>query len=166
MRGRAGIHEPITTAPICAGVGVGVEGVQQSGVDLRRRGHAIVAWRPAVLRCGVEGLVRRWSRTQDAGVRSPGYRHGVGVDDSSPGILSHSPGRRGHVLLLGTSAWATVTAATAATLAASVAAASTGIAAGGRRSGRAWGVGVAAVGEDAVTTRPKSGGRRLRRVDG
>ena len=96
MRGRAGIHEPITTAPICAGVGVGVEGMQQRRVDLRRRGHAVVAWRPDVLRRGEEGLVSRWSWTQDTGVRSPGHWHGVGVDDSSPGVLAHGPGRRGH----------------------------------------------------------------------
>jgi hypothetical protein len=94
-------------------------------------------------------------------VRGPGHRHGVGVNDSSPGIVARGPGRRRRGLLgrrrVGGSAVAL--AAVAATTASMLAAA---VAARGRRSGRAWGA--PAVGEDALSGGPKDGGRRLGRV--
>jgi hypothetical protein len=104
MRRGAGVHEPITTAAIGASVGGGVEGLQQRGVDLRRRWCAVVggrgvAWSSVVLRCRIERLMGGWSRPQDAREGCPRHRHGVGVDDAGPRIVSCGPGWRGRKLL-------------------------------------------------------------------
>jgi hypothetical protein len=124
------------------------------------------------------------------GVRGPRHRHGVGVDNSGPGMLSRGPGRRRHGLLgrrRVVDALAVVAATTASTLAAAVPT----VAPRGRRSGRARGGGgrgggggggggveraraeppsppppPAAVGKDALSAGPKGGGRLLGRVVG
>jgi hypothetical protein len=94
-------------------------------------------------------------------VRGLGHRHGVGMNDSSPGIMARGPGRRRRGQLgrrrVGRSA--VVLAAVAATTASTLVVAA---AARGRRSWRAWGA--PAVGEDALSGGPKGGGRRLGRV--
>ena len=49
-----------------------MEGVQQRGVDLQRRWHAVVAGRHAILRRREVCLVGCWSGPQYAGVRARG----------------------------------------------------------------------------------------------
>jgi hypothetical protein len=116
-----------------------------AGVDLRRWRRAVVAGRGGVDRRRArwrrreERLVGGGSGPRDAGEQGPRHWHGVGVDDSSPGMLSCGPGRRRHGLLgrrRVAVALAAIAATTASMLAAAVAAVPA-VAARGRRSGRA-----------------------------
>jgi hypothetical protein len=113
-----------------------------------------------------ESLVGCWSGPQDAGIRGPGHRHGVGVDDSGPGMLARGLGRRGRGLLgrrRVAVALAAVSSTTASMLAAIFAAVPV-VAARGRRSGHTWSI--PTVGKDALSAGPKGGGRLLARVVG
>jgi hypothetical protein len=108
----------------------------------------------------------RGTGPQDTGVRGPGHRHGVGVDDSGQGMLARGPGRRRRGLLRRRQiavALAAVAATTASTLASAVAAVPA-IAAHDRKSGRMWST--PAVGEDALSAGPKGGGQLLGRIVG
>jgi hypothetical protein len=140
--------------------------MHQCGVDMRRWRRAVVAgWggvdqRRARWRRREERLVGGWSGPQDAGVRGPRYRHGVGVDDSGPGMLSRGPGRRRHGLLR----WRWVAVALAVVAATTVSTRASAVAARGRRSGRARSP--PAVGKDAISAGPKGSGRLLGRVVG
>jgi hypothetical protein len=102
---------------------------ERGGVDRRR-----TRWRHRE-----ERLVGGGSGPRDTGERGPRHWHGVGMDDSSPGMLSRGLGQRRHGLLgrrRVAVALAAIVATTASTLATAVAAVPA-VATRGRRSGRA-----------------------------
>jgi hypothetical protein len=139
------MNQKLPVPPVAPVLGVEWRACISAGVDLRRWRRAMVAGRGSVDRRRTrwrhheERLVGGRLGPRDAREQGPRHWHGVGMDDSSPGMLSHGLGRRRHGLL-GRRRVAIVLAAIAATTASMLAAtvaAVPAIAAHGRRSGRA-----------------------------